>query len=513
MSGSRTARNIAIVSGASFLQIVIQFLFQRALALVFGAGQENDALVAALALPTLFAAMITGWLSYVLVPELTAGFSQTDNDAERSAGRPVAHSAWELAAFVGLLTTALGLLVSVLLAGDAERITAWLYGDMPPAQQQATAQILRILSVQVVLSGLISWAQAVHHSRHSFIVPAVGGVLGTGLSLCWAYRFGSSGIVQIAWAINLGSLLSVAIHAVPLFPHLRRPVADTQRLWRLLRLTWPLLLGAAIMRLDPLVDRVLAAKLDAGAQSHVYFAQRIITALLAIGTSGLSIIAFPQLAQRLSDEGHAGFSQHFALAFRRLVLIVVPISIGVSVFAVWIVRDLLEGGQFTTQDSITVGWLSVGFMGMLIGASTGELLSRAYFVLGDTRTPTFLGISALLAGWVVKVTLFEFVGIWGIAGGVSFYFLLSAGSMAWVLASKTSWEIFSGSGRQFLQALLASAVACGASYLIYAGKLGGTFVAAPVGGGAYFLSLLLMRNRDSWQLWTVVKLRILSRVS
>ena len=144
----RTARNVIVVSTASFAQIVVQFLFQRVLAGIYGADAEADALAAALALPTLFAAIVTGSLSYVLVPELVTKFRSATSQ----------HEGWQLASFVGLVTSAVSLVFSYILWRYADSICGALYSELNPSQLQMTSNLLRILSLQVLLSGLISWA-------------------------------------------------------------------------------------------------------------------------------------------------------------------------------------------------------------------------------------------------------------------------------------------------------------------------------------------------------------------
>ncbi len=497
----RTARNVAIISLASFAQIVIQFLFQRVLAGSYGANVEADALAAALALPTLFAAIITGSLSYVLVPELVAKFGRIESE----------HQAWQLASYVGVITGLIGLVVSCLLWLYSPDICLWLYADLSHEQLQVTSGLLQILSIQVALTGWISWAQAIHHSRHNFLIPALGGLLGTSLSLVYAHQFAMQGIAQIAWAINLGSLVCVLVHILPLASRLAIPAATAADLLRLSRLFWPLVLGAAFLRIEPLVDRVLAAKLasiDPGSIAHINYAQRIMIALLAIGTSGLSVVAFPQLAQRFDGQGETGFAEHFGLAFRRLLLMVVPITMGVSAFAHNIVGDLLQQGEFTASDTRIVGWLMVSLMGMFVGASCGELLARGFYVLGDTRTPTVVGAVALAFGLAIKLVLFGMLGIWGIALGGSIYFVVSAAAMAWILSRRAQQSLFSGCPTVLLQSAMAAGVACIACYGIYQIIQPGTWLAAPMGAGIYFAVLLLLGNPDARQLLSALQHRL-----
>ncbi len=152
--------------------------------------------------------------------------------------------------------------------------------------------------------------------------------------------------------------------------------------------------------------------------AHLHYSHRMIIALLSISTSGLSVIAFPQLAGRLASEGRDGFVTHFALAMRRLILIVVPIAIGFGMFAVPVIRDLLQRGRFEASDSQAVGGLIVVFMGVFIGASWCELLARGFYTLGDTRTPTVVGAITLTVGLAVKWFALPFGGSWAIAVAV-----------------------------------------------------------------------------------------------
>ena len=261
----------------------------------------------------------------------------------------------------------------------------------------------------------------------------------------------------------------------------------------------------------PLVDRVLAARMaesDAGAIAQIHFAQRIMAALLAIGTSSLAVVAFPQLAEQLAGRGKGGFVEHFAIAFRRLILVIVPITFGVGCFAVWIVRDLLQHRAFIAEDSQMVGWLLALHLGMFIGASGAELFARGFYVLGDSRTPTAIGVVALLIAWGLKLWMFKLVGIWGIPIGVSAYCLLSASGMAWWLSRRCGTELWLNAGTCLLHSCLAAAIACLCSWGAYEMVPRGTWLAAPVGAVAYFATLMGLKNQDAQAVWCLLSTRL-----
>ncbi len=247
----------------------------------------------------------------------------------------------------------------------------------------------------------------------------------------------------------------------------------------------PLLAGSLYLRIEPLVDRSLASSLDEGSVAHMHFAHRMVIALLSISTSGLSVIAFPQLAGRLASDGRDGFVTHFALAMRRLIMIVAPISLGFALFAVPVISDLLERGRFSHNDSQVVGSLIVAFMGLFIGASWCELLARGFYTLGDTRTPTIVGAIALTIGLTVKWFTLPLGGTWALAGSSSLAYLLTAVIMSVLLARQTSARIFAGWFPTLMWSMLAAGLACAVCVLPYTLHFGRTWTAAPLGAVVY----------------------------
>ncbi|MCA9193575.1 MAG: polysaccharide biosynthesis C-terminal domain-containing protein [Planctomycetales bacterium] len=506
---SRTVQNLGIVYVASLVQLVVQFLIQAFIASQFGALEQKQAFASVLALPTFVAAVVTGSIGYVLIPELQAKFSRQQD-----------REGWQLASYIGLLTVVLSCIGWFLLYALARPICQSLFRE---EQLQLCSLLLRMLSVQVLFNGLISWLQALHHGRQRFLAPALGGVMGTLTTLAWAFvnvqaaeGRDSGNIMAIATAINLGSLVSVIVHLSPVIRNLCWPSVDRGRLAALFALYWPLMLGAAFLRVEPVVDRVLAEHVAGGsleeiskrAVAHLHDAQRILVALVSIGTSGLSLIAFPQLAERLATQGKSGFAEHFALACRRLTVLVIPVSLGVGVFATWIVRDLLQRGAFTLDDSRVVGNLILASMGMFVGASYGELLARGHYVLGDTRSPTIIGVLSLTVAMIGMVITIEPWGVYGIGLGVSAYFLISAAIMAIVLGRQLGAGVYQGMVTTSAKSVVAALAACAVCYGVYSWGWGKTWIAAPTGAVSYFGVLLLLQESAAVQILKIVFSRL-----
>src|SRR5688572_13099620 len=61
-------RSVAVVTGLTVVQLALQFVLQRLFATYFGAAGEMDALRAALNLPVVISAMLSGSLGFALIP-------------------------------------------------------------------------------------------------------------------------------------------------------------------------------------------------------------------------------------------------------------------------------------------------------------------------------------------------------------------------------------------------------------------------------------------------------------
>ncbi len=201
-----TKRNLISLTAASTAQVCHSVLDTVFLAYQFGPRPISMPQTSALVVPTFLAAIISGSLSYVLVPDLVACFQ--DSGKERTG--------WNMAGIFGVATAILGMLATLAVIFGAQSIVEWLYSHMESQRQTHTARLLGILSWQVVMSRDHGWSQVVHHSRHSFHRAGHGWRVGNAATAILAVLWGEHGIHTVAIAINVGSLVSLLISSYPL---------------------------------------------------------------------------------------------------------------------------------------------------------------------------------------------------------------------------------------------------------------------------------------------------------
>jgi putative peptidoglycan lipid II flippase len=299
-----------------------------------------------------------------------------------------------------------------------------------------------------------------------------------------------------------GSLLAAVLQLLFPLRHFRLQLRLDPEVKRFLWLCLPLVLGAAYFRLDPLVDRYLASGLPTGSVAHLGYASRIVSALLAAGTGGLAIVAFPNFAiQRAAGrpEDLAGEVSH---ALRCLSVILVPIILGLGCYSRPVIRDLYQRGLFTADDTQAVALLVLLYLVMVMAAAFGDVAAKVFYAMSDTRTPTLIGCFGFTLGVLLKILLTRLVGVAGIVAATSAYFLLNSVIMSVLIFRRLGPQSFSGVAGAAMRSLAASIIAVLAVLPVLQIPLPmNSLVGAACGAGVYFAALLLLRDELALRLW------------
>jgi len=491
MSSSRTSfRVVSLLSLCTLLQLFLQLGFHLLLARAFGAAAEMDAFTAAMALPGVVSVVVAGSLQYAFIPQ----FIQR-REGEGST------AAWRLASTLGLLLMLTVGLLALLGMAAALPLVRLLQPGFSETQTLLTADLFQILVWQMWGVSTSAFLQSLHHCEQRFATPALASLAGAALTLLWtAATYRMWGIHAVASGVLAGSLLSCTIQIPILLGNFRRPSLLDDSLDRVLRSLLPLVLGAAYYKLDPVVDRFLASRLPEGSVAYLGYADRLIGALLVLTTSGLAIVAFPVLS-RYAAAGRSDELKHeIVRVLRFLIYILVPTGTALLLFHNVIVRDLFQRGEFSPADTRAVGLLLALYVGLLIGASAGDILMKVFFSLGDTRTPVLIGLTGFTLGVLLKFWLVPTWGIGAIAAGTSIYYLLNA-TVATVLLRFRLGEFPVGQlAGSLLRCLAAAAAAAIVGMWITAYDFRGVSLVGAAAGGAIYLAVTWLLGEDQARL-------------
>ncbi len=389
---AQVVRAVGQIGGLTLLSRISGLGRDMVIGSVFGAGPAADAFFVAFRIPNLLRRLVgEGATDAAFVPVLTRYLPRRSRAASRT-----------LRAFFG---TGLGLLLVLtgLGIGLADPITRLFAPGFTSDKLLLTIDLTRIMFVYLFWVGAAALVMGVLHALRHFTAPAFAPVLFNaavivsvfGLSahtaepvLSLAYGVVLGGICQLLWQLPalVRHGVSFRLSWQPRHPALRRMGL----------LLLPLVFGTGIFQLNHLISTLLASLLADGSVARLWYASRLFEFPVGIFVVALSTAVLPSLATQAQQKDWAGMQDSLGFALRLVNVVTLPAAVGLAVLATPVTTVLFFRGAFSAQDvAVTAATLQALALGLWAVAATRQVTACLY-ALGDTRTPVWGGVVALI---------------------------------------------------------------------------------------------------------------------
>lgn len=425
-------RAAAIVGSNTMLSRVLGFVRDVLTAGVLGAGVASDAFFVAFKLANFLRRLFAeGAFNAAFVPL----FARTLEQEGKAAARRFAKQALTMLALIllGIVLLAelfMPQLVGVLAAGytaDDPRLALAI------ELSYITFPYLFFISVAALFAGVLN---AIGRFGAAAFTPVLLNlVLIAALLLAHLHPQGPAhalalgvavaGVVQLLWVAA-----AARRHGFGLGP--TRPRV-TPRLKRLGVLVVPGAVGAGVAQINMLVDLWFASHLPAGAQSYLFYADRLNQ--LPLGVIGIAVGT--ALLPLLSREIGAGRTDSARTTLNRAIdlsmLLTLPATVGLVLLAEPIVIGLFERGAFDREASLATAATLQAFALGLPAYVLVKVLAPGFFAREDTRTPVVVAGLALVANVVFILLFIDALAHVGIALATALANWLNVGCLAFLL--------------------------------------------------------------------------------
>jgi putative peptidoglycan lipid II flippase len=347
---------------------------------------------------------------------LTAAFIPIFKEKERTAGEK---EMWRSAnAVISGLVVAASVVSVLAMIG----ITIALKVHEFPGPTDLMLRLLRVMFPYMVLVCLAAAFMGMLNARNHFFIPAMGATMLNVVmisSVIWfAPRLGldlpkEQRLPYQIFALAIGVLAAGVAQAAFQLPVLWKegfryrwvsPWGD-ETVRRVVRQMIPGAIGVAAFQINVLLTQSVAFKIAPEITASFNYAVRLME--LPQGMFGISLATFllPALSGLAAEKKYPEFRATLRHGLGMLMFTNLIASILLFLLAEPIVRLIFEGGKFgpdaTARASFALMCLSPG----LVAFSMVNVLARAFFALGDTRTPMKVSIACLAVNLILSVTL------------------------------------------------------------------------------------------------------------
>ncbi|MGH9222211.1 MAG: lipid II flippase MurJ, partial [Acidimicrobiales bacterium] len=412
----RLLASTAAVTAGNLASRITGFLRVLAVGLALGTTfAGNTYQTSNLVSNVLFELSAAGLMSSVLIPPLVRLLDGGERrEAERLAG-----------SVLGLVLVALGVLTAggLLLRPWIMRLLTAAVEDPEVRRQEVTlgSFLLVLFLPQILLYAVGAVATGLLHGARRFAAPAFApvannlSVIAT-MAAFWAIGPGGRPGLDLTdaerWVLGLGTTAGVvAMTLVPLVA-LRRAGLRLRPRWDLRqsglgRLGRDGLWAAATLGLGQvliIVTLVLANRVEGGVVAY-HLAFQFFLLPFALLAHPVVTALYPRLASSAHVGDWPAFVRQLRGGAATMAFLVLPAS-AVAVAVAQPALRLLRLGNLDTAGTRLVAQLVAAYAVGLIGYAGFQLLLRASYAAGDTRSPTLVAVAVALGGTVTMVAWF-----------------------------------------------------------------------------------------------------------
>ena len=388
-----------------------------------GAGVVAGAFTIAFTIPNLFRRLLgEGALTAAFIPifkekEIAAG----EKEMWRSANAVISGMLVAATAIIAVAILGISLILAMAAptpGGDGEAETLFAGGFLNP-ERVLMLRLLRVMFPYLVLVCFSAICVGILNARGRFFLPALGPTILNLILIAavfWLAPFMGKRLEEQIFALAIGVLVAGAAQAAYLVPVLYgegyrfewiSPWGnETVRL--VVQRMVPGMMGVAAFQLNVAFTQLYTGYIDASIVAAFNYAVRLME--LPQGVFGISLATFllPTLAKLAGEKNYTEFRGTLRQGIGYLATANLLASALLIVLAQPIMRLLFERGEFDANATSRSGFALACLAPGLIAFSLVNILARAFYALGDTRTPmkisaVCLGLNLILTVWMVGI--------------------------------------------------------------------------------------------------------------
>ncbi|MBF0482993.1 MAG: murein biosynthesis integral membrane protein MurJ [Desulfovibrionaceae bacterium] len=388
------AKNVSIVGSATLLSRVFGFFRDLVVAYVLGAGPAADAFYVAFKLPNMMRRLFAeGSMTMAFVPIFSRLREEEGDQAAFAMARSVLMWLLSILSVVTVLALAFARPLTLAIAPGFTK---------DPVLFDHTVTLVRIIFPYIIQISAVALCMGVLNSLGHFFAPAMATselntvlILGALASLA----LGVDPSIGLAWSVLAGGLGQWFLQQ----PYIRRHNLRWIGPWswrdkgvaRMARLMLPTTFGAAIYQLNIMLSTLLASFLPQGSISYLYYADRLVQFPLGLFGAAIGTVALPSLAKLAASGKIEEFTEALSASIRLTAFICLPAAAGLIGLAAPMVAVLFGRGAFTLEAALATSRALLAYGVGLPAFACVRPVVAAYFALGDTKTPVWVGAACL----------------------------------------------------------------------------------------------------------------------
>ncbi len=407
--------NNSITGGAiviaifSILAKILGLVRDRLLASSFGAGDILDVYYAAFKLPDLiFNTLVLGALSAAFIPI----FISLKNKKEEFGH-------WQLSSAVMNIIFIVMVVLGIIVFFSANKLVPLITPGFSGEKLVLTIKMTRIMLLSILFFGISNVLAGILQAIKKFTMFALSAVMyNLGIIFGIVFLVKIVGPTGLAWGVVIGASLHLLIQlpAVIKAGFKWRPILGfkNKAVRQIGKLMLPRTIGLAGGQINQVIITIIASTLISGSLAIFNLAFNLQSVPIGIFAVSLAITAFPAMSESFTKNDKAKFLKRFSITVRRILWLLIPVSIFMITLRIQIVRLILGTGRFDWQDTTLTADALGYFAVSLFAQGLIPLLARAFYAFQNTKIPVIISLVSVSFNIIGSIILAQIFGVIGL---------------------------------------------------------------------------------------------------
>lgn len=421
---------LAVTSG---LSAVLGLAKNRLLTSYFGISPELSVFYTADKVPSLiYALFVVGVLSTVFIPIYAGALKRDKAEADKIASAMIN--------FGSLFFILLGSLVFCFSRQIFNLISAFQYS---PAEVDLGVSMMRvILLAQILLlwgSFLTSMAQTHGYFLLSSMAPVVYNL---GMILGIVFFNQKCGIQSATWGV-LGGAMAYFLMQTPIIKKIDLKYSfswniNSSPMKKAFSSVPPRFLNVLITSSTGVIYNSLALLVSKSSVIYLKFADQLQSFPVTFFALSIASATLPVLSKNADSLENERFKKIFLTSLHQMLFFVLPCSVILLVLRVPVIRIVYGAAKFPWEGTLVTSYILAFFSLSIFSQSISLLSTRAFYALGDTKTPlkTSLFFAPLNLGLCYVLIAILQWGSWSISLAYSATSILESAVLIFLLGKR-----------------------------------------------------------------------------
>ncbi|MGD9579866.1 MAG: murein biosynthesis integral membrane protein MurJ [Vampirovibrionia bacterium] len=285
--------------------------------------------------------------------------------------------------------------------------------------QQLAADMLVIMSPVLLIGGLIGIFYGILNVYGKYFWPSLSPLIASVAIIAAVVGFGGgTGAVALALGTLIGALGMILVQLPQFFqsgfkikPALNIKIDGLKDIGEIL---FPAMIGTTIGQTNVYVDMFFVSGLPEGGWTSIVYANRLLQLPIGVLLTAMLVPIFPMFTEFVAKNDMSSLKRYAHQTVISLWFISFPILVFILLFSVDGIRVLLERGQFDSGDTLMVSSALIFLSFSIIPYVARDTVTRVFYAFGDSKTPLYVGLLAIIVNAVMDYVLVAPLGVGGI---------------------------------------------------------------------------------------------------